>query len=117
MRGFCTSFCGWHNNFGLNLEVYKYAWIGNSGVQCPSKCTVQVAPNGDIGVDGMISVIGHEMSESLTDPELNAWYSDSTGDEEADMCEWNYGQTYSSKHPFVYCVIVNYYCLALYSNV
>ena len=32
---------------------------------------------------------GHELSEALTDPQLNAWY-DSTGDENADKCAWTF---------------------------
>jgi hypothetical protein len=31
----------------------------------------------------MVSVMGHELSETVTDPALNAWY-DSSGNENAD---------------------------------
>ncbi|PNX80781.1 protein exordium-like 3 [Trifolium pratense] len=52
------------------------------------------SPNGDVGVDGMISVIGHEIAELASNPLANAWYAG--GDpsfpvEIADLCEGIYG--------------------------
>lgn len=52
------------------------------------------APNGDLGVDGMISVIAHELAEVSSNPLVNAWYA---GDnpisptEIADLCLGVYG--------------------------
>jgi hypothetical protein len=34
-------------------------------------------------------VSGHELSEVLTDPQLNAWY-DQRGSENADKCAWTF---------------------------
>lgn len=51
-------------------------------------------PNGDVGVDGMISVIGHEMAELATNPLANAWYAGQDPSfpvEIADLCEGIYG--------------------------
>src|ERR1019366_8631021 len=42
------------------------------------------------GVDGMLSVVAHELEEATTDPQLNAWY-DSSGAENADKCAWTFG--------------------------
>jgi hypothetical protein len=36
------------------------------------------------------SITSHELTEAITDPELNAWYS-SPGAEIRDICAWNYG--------------------------
>ena len=47
-------------------------------------------PNGDFGVDSMISVLAHELAETGSDPLLNAWY-DSAGNENGDKCAWNFG--------------------------
>jgi hypothetical protein len=41
-------------------------------------------------VDGMVSVIAHEMEEANTDPNLNAWF-DPRGYEDADKCAWTFG--------------------------
>ncbi|KAL4362094.1 hypothetical protein GQ457_04G003760 [Hibiscus cannabinus] len=86
-----------------------YAWIGNSGKQCPEVCAYPFAvpgymggggpgalvpPNGDIGLDGMISVIAHELAELSTNPLVNAWYAgeDPTAPTEiGDLCEGLYG--------------------------
>lgn len=38
----------------------------------------------------MVSVIAHELEETNTDPDLNAWY-DSNGSEDADKCAWTFG--------------------------
>ena len=42
----------------------------------------------------MVSVIAHELEETATDPDLNAWY-DSSGAENADKCAWTFGTTYT----------------------
>jgi hypothetical protein len=49
-----------------------------------------VSPNGDSGADGMASIMVHEASEAVTDPNLNAWY-DASGNESADKCAWKFG--------------------------
>ena len=51
-------------------------------------------PNGDVGIDGMISVIAHELAELSSNPLINAWYAgeDPTSPTEiADLCEGVYG--------------------------
>src|SRR2546426_1138209 len=42
------------------------------------------------GLAALANVSGHELSEALTDPRLNAWY-DSGGAENADKCAWAFG--------------------------
>lgn len=97
MDGFCTRFCGWHNYFTIGDDPagYKYGWVGYSGDQCPESCTVQVGPN-DVGVDGMISVIAHELTEAATDPEFDAW-TDDNGYENADKCSWQFGNIFDGE--------------------
>jgi len=48
-----------------------------------------VTPNGDMGADTMTDDIMHELSETVTDPDLNAWYTQS-GAENADLCNYVY---------------------------
>ena len=43
----------------------------------------------------MASILAHELEESVTDPDLNAWY-DSRGGENADKCAWTFGTTYTA---------------------
>ena len=97
MNGFCSSFCGWHTYMIVNRVHIKFAWIGNSAAQCPGSCSMPVAPNGNRGVDGMISVLAHELTECVTDPLINAWY-DNRGYENADKCSWSFGNYSGSKN-------------------
>jgi Phosphate-induced protein 1 conserved region len=88
--GFCTQYCGWHTFATLGGKSIKYAFVGNAN-RCLNACAAQtVSPNGNAGVDGMISVVAHEMEETNTDPLLNAWYNN-RGSEDADMCAWTFG--------------------------
>ena len=92
--GFCSRYCGWHTYGTLAGTNIKYAFVGNS-YRCLHACAAQTTgPNGNAGVDGMVSVIAHELEEANTDPNLNAWY-DSNGAEDADKCAWTFGQTFS----------------------
>ncbi|KAI3515198.1 hypothetical protein L1887_13970 [Cichorium endivia] len=111
VEDFCRAVCGFHyftfpSKVGYTLP---YAWVGNSGKQCPEVCAYPFAvpaymrgggpgalapPNGDVGVDGMISVIGHELAELSSNPLVNAWYAgeDPTAPTEiGDLCEGLYG--------------------------
>lgn len=88
--GFCSQYCGWHTRGSISGLDVKYAFVGNAN-RCLSSCAAQtISPNGNAGVDGMISVIAHELEETTTDPDLNAWY-DSSGAENADKCAWTFG--------------------------
>jgi hypothetical protein len=94
--GFCTQFCGFHTHQTLNGADIKWAFVGNTD-QCPSGCEIQATgPNspatGVGGADGMINVITHETEETITDPDLNAWF-DSAGQEDADKCNFKFGPT------------------------
>ena len=88
--GFCTQYCGWHDNATINGRNIKYAFVGNPD-RCPSACEDQTtSPNGNAGADGMASIIAHESEEAISDPDLNAWY-DTRGAENADKCAWTFG--------------------------
>jgi len=90
--GFCTQYCGWHTYGTLGSTPIKYAFVGNAN-RCLNACAAQTTgPNGNAGVDGMVSVIAHEMEETNTDPQLNAWFSPK-GAEDADMCAWTFGSS------------------------
>jgi len=88
--GFCTQYCGWHTYSRISNTSIKYSFVGNAN-RCLSSCAMQsTGPNGNAGVDGMLSVIAHELEEANTDPELNAWFNN-RGYENADMCAWTFG--------------------------
>jgi hypothetical protein len=90
--GFCTQYCAWHTNGTINGQDIKFGLVGNPD-RCPSACEAQThSPNGNAGADGMANMLGHEISETLTDPDLDAWY-DRRGNENGDKCAWNFGTT------------------------
>ncbi|XP_051137890.1 protein EXORDIUM-like 3 [Andrographis paniculata] len=109
VQDFCNNVCGFHYFTFPSIVGYTlpYAWVGNSGDLCPGVCaypfavpayiptlTAVKSPNGDVGVDGMISVIAHEIAEVATNPLVNAWYAGQDPVfpvEIADLCEGIYG--------------------------
>jgi hypothetical protein len=92
--GFCSQYCGWHTYGTLGGTAIKYSFVGNAN-RCLNACAAQtISPNGNAGVDGMVSVIAHELEEATTDPDLNAWY-DGSGAENADKCAWTFGHNQS----------------------
>jgi len=100
---FCSLFCGYHSPSTsiVRGETIKYSFVGNAATQCPSGCVASKvlgdssSPNGDPGADGVVNVLWHELSETVTDPEVNlhtAW-TGSCG-ENGDCCAWNFGRTF-----------------------
>ncbi|EXB75358.1 hypothetical protein L484_012731 [Morus notabilis] len=93
--GFCMSRCGTHgSSVGSNAghvkgKVYKFAyiWVGNSETQCPGQCAWPlhqpiygpqspplVAPNNDVGLDGMIINLASLLAGTVTNPFGNGYF-------------------------------------------
>ncbi|OAY58116.1 protein PHOSPHATE-INDUCED 1 [Manihot esculenta] len=105
VEGFCMSNCGFH---GSNTKHESpFIWVGNSVTQCPGQCawpfhqpiygpqtTPLGAPNGDVGVDGMIINIAGSLAGTITNPFGNGYYIDSGGVpmEAASACTGMYGK-------------------------
>jgi Phosphate-induced protein 1 conserved region len=91
--GFCNKYCGWHTQGIANSGTFRYAFVGNA-FRCLNSCAEQTTgPNGNAGVDGMASVIAHELEESTTDPDASSGWFDRQGAENADKCAWTFGQS------------------------
>jgi hypothetical protein len=89
--GFCSKYCGWHTAATPSAGHVRYSYVGNAN-RCLSSCAAQsTSPNGNAGVDGMISVIAHELEEAVTDPDPRSGWVDSGGAENADKCAWTFG--------------------------
>jgi hypothetical protein len=97
----CTDYCGWHEHTQINGADIKYGWIGDTE-RCPQNCSAESdylstgfsePPNGDWSADGMSTIIAHELSESVTDPNVDAW-QDFIYYENADKCAWTFGLVY-----------------------
>ncbi|KAK8941329.1 hypothetical protein KSP39_PZI009940 [Platanthera zijinensis] len=81
VEGFCMSRCGTHASLSSSGRRFAYIWVGNSAVQCPGQCawpfhqpiygpqvTPLVAPNGDVGIDGMVMNLGSMVAGTVTNP-------------------------------------------------
>jgi hypothetical protein len=97
VAGFCNSYCAYHNTstsiYG-NMHI-RYALIPDPTQRC-SACNGGIAvyndnatPNGDMGADTMTDDIIHELSETVTDPDISAWYTQN-GAENGDLCNYVY---------------------------
>ncbi|XP_057430671.1 protein EXORDIUM-like 2 [Lotus japonicus] len=87
--GFCRSRCGTHGSARPvkgNTRT-AYVWVGNSETQCPGQCAWPfhqpiygpqtpplVAPNGDVGVDGMIINLATLLAGTVTNPFNNGYF-------------------------------------------
>ena len=83
-----TYYCAYHSYIpGSTPVVY-----GNEPFGDPNYCQVggTPSPNNDPQADTAATAASHELSEAITDPELNAWYT-SQGNENGDLCAYNYG--------------------------
>ncbi|XP_043720051.1 protein PHOSPHATE-INDUCED 1-like [Telopea speciosissima] len=115
VEGFCLSRCGTHGSSpshqmkNVHNKKYKFAyiWVGNSETQCPGQCawpfhqpiygpqsSPLVAPNNDIGVDGMIISLASLLAGTATNPFGNGYYQGSAEAplEAASACPGIYGK-------------------------
>jgi hypothetical protein len=82
-----TQYCAYHGSTsGSPTVLYANMPYANTSV---CKTSSQTEPNGDLG-DLTVSVLTHEISETITDPLGNAWF-DSMGNEIGDLCNFNFG--------------------------
>ncbi|EEF48527.1 protein PHOSPHATE-INDUCED 1 [Ricinus communis] len=90
---FCSSRCGTH---GSSMSAQKtngktskfaYIWVGNSETQCPGQCAWPfhqpiygpqgpplVAPNNDVGLDGMVINLASLLAGTATNPFGNGYF-------------------------------------------
>ncbi|PRQ21836.1 putative phosphate-induced protein [Rosa chinensis] len=90
--GFCSSKCGTHGSSKSSFirgksSKFAYIWVGNSEIQCPGQCAWPfhqpiygpqspplVAPNNDVGLDGMIINLASLLAGTVTNPFGNGFY-------------------------------------------
>ncbi|EEF48526.1 protein PHOSPHATE-INDUCED 1 [Ricinus communis] len=93
--GFCLNRCGTHGSASgsktghIKGKNYKFAyiWVGNSEIQCPGYCAWPfhqpiygpqnqplVAPNNDVGLDGMVINLAGLLAGTATNPFGNGYF-------------------------------------------
>ncbi|KAI3465139.1 hypothetical protein Pfo_021802 [Paulownia fortunei] len=103
VESFCMSSCGYHGR----AENAVFLWVGNSVTQFPGQCAWPFhqpvygpqtkplgAPNGDVGVDGMIVNIASLVAGAVTNPFGNGYFQGSAAAplEAASACPGVYGK-------------------------
>jgi hypothetical protein len=87
-----AGFCAWHSTGTCNGVQVQFAFFFN--LDGDAGCDPQDSKTGNSqGLAALANVSGHEISEAVTDPRLNAWY-DSSGNENSDKCAWAFGSDY-----------------------
>jgi hypothetical protein len=84
-----AGYCAWHSSGTINGIPVQFGFFFN--LDGDPGCDPQ-APSSlghSQGLSALANVSGHELSEMLTDPQLNAWY-DQKGSENADKCAWTF---------------------------
>jgi len=83
-----AGYCAWHSSGTINGTTVQFGFFfkldGDAG------CNPDSPTSQSEGLAALGNVSGHELSEMLTDPQLNAWY-DSKGAENSDKCAWTFG--------------------------
>ncbi|GKV09369.1 hypothetical protein SLEP1_g20880 [Rubroshorea leprosula] len=89
VEGFCSSRCGIHGSAmgSTKRSKFAYIWVGNSETQCPGQCAWPfhqpiygpqnpplVAPNNDVGLDGMVTNLASFLAGTATNPFGNGYY-------------------------------------------
>lgn len=89
-----AGYCAWHSSGTINGVRVQFGFFFN--LDGDPGCDPQ-SPAGlghSQGLAALANVSGHELSEMLTDPQLNAWY-DRQGSENSDKCAWTFSGTVS----------------------
>jgi len=84
-----AGYCAWHSSGTINGIQVEFGFFFN--LDGDPGCDPQAPTNlgHSQGLSALANVSGHELSEVLTDPQLNAWY-DQQGSENADKCAWTF---------------------------
>jgi hypothetical protein len=83
-----TQYCAYHGYISEATPViYANMPYGN-----PTFCQTPgtPSPNGNVQADTAATAASHELTEAITDPLLNAWFT-ASGEEIGDLCAYNYG--------------------------
>ncbi len=83
-----TFFCAYHSYIAGSAPIV----YGNEPFGDPSVCQSAgvPSPNADAAADTASTAASHEITEAVTDPELDAWYT-AGGSEIGDLCAYMYG--------------------------
>jgi hypothetical protein len=81
-------YCAWHSSGTIGGVRVQFGFFFNldGDAGCDPGAPANLRSQ---GASALGNVSGHELSEMLTDPQLNAWY-DRQGAENSDKCAWTF---------------------------
>ncbi len=85
-----NGYCAWHSagTCGGTPVQFAFFFVLDGDAGCNPGASTSLGHSQ--GLSALANVSGHELSEAVTDPRLNAWY-DRNGAENADKCAWTFG--------------------------
>ena len=106
----CGTYCGWHTSTNVNGVDIKFVLDGAG--DCDT-CETWDTPNNDLYADMMVNTLAHEIAETVTDPDLNAWGSGAANDEVGDKCNFNFSERHNLANfiPATAKIGMNYYTI------
>jgi PKD repeat protein len=105
-------YCAYHSSFnigghGLTLWANEpYIGFGHTPAHCNSG-TASDRPNGDV-TDHELNVISHEHNEIITDPTGSGWFGANLGEENGDLCNFNFGTPIANNGTGNYNQLINH---------
>jgi hypothetical protein len=84
-----AGYCAWHSSGTINGIQVQFGFFFNLDGDPGCDPQAPTSLGHSQGLSALANVTGHELSEMLTDPQLNAWY-DQRGSENADKCAWTF---------------------------
>jgi hypothetical protein len=87
-----AGYCAWHSSGTINGIQVQFGFFFNLDGDPGCDPQAPTSLGHSQGLSALANVSGHELSEMLTDPQLNAWY-DQRGSENADKCAWTFNGT------------------------
>lgn len=107
-KNYCSVYCGYHAARTAASTWVKYGLIG-SPLTCPGGCVVWNGSANGPNVDGVVTIVAHEIVETMTDPTGDGWHgaseiseSYSSAVENADKCAWVFHSVQSTGNPPFY---------------
>jgi hypothetical protein len=84
-----ANYCAWHSSGTINGIRVQFGFFFTLDNDFGCDPGAPGSTGHSQGLSALANVSGHELSEMLTDPQLNAWY-DQQGNENADKCAWTF---------------------------
>jgi len=87
-----AGYCAWHSSGTINGKLIEFGFFFNLDGDPGCDPQASTGLGHSQGLSALANVSGHELSEMLTDPQLNAWM-DQRGSENSDKCAWTFSGT------------------------